>query len=347
MSCCCCCFRWQDIRTWADPDVKLGGGSEGIEGRVGTTVVDTDEYYWFRIQDVDMHLDRDGDALTITTNHVRYDSDWQVVLEAALDGSRPGMSPSDIREAAANAGTKPPCFARGDEGVSIVWYACFSCSLISAPSHLVALFVFCLFLKQELGQFKVTGELPEGVLPFTEYTVSGWGVGDSTDIEDQQDTDDAWCHTKIPIDTSNPNMVCDTNKCSLTPYHRLPKDGSSRKAELIPVKDMPSDIKMALDERSEDLFEDVKRWNSGEYLDFPDADQEACFDNPGPSDPKLYCRRTTDERWLAYRWYRFVDQPELNQVCVFLLFSKVFIVITMVRLYRIVSILTHAYTINR
>jgi hypothetical protein len=77
---------------------------------------------------------------------------------------------------------------------------------------------------------------------------------------------------------------------------------------------MPSGVKAAIDARAIELWEGTMRWNDGEYLDGPDKDQEVCFDNPGPTDPKLYCRRTTDKRWLAYKWYRFVDQPEMNQV---------------------------------
>ena len=35
---------------------------------------------------------------------------------------------------------------------------------------------------------------------------------------------------------------------------------------------------------------------------------------PGPADETIYCTRTESGVWLAYQWYRFVDQPELNQV---------------------------------
>jgi hypothetical protein len=37
---------------------------------------------------------------------------------------------------------------------------------------------------------------------------------------------------------------------------------------------------------------------------------------PGPAspDPRLYCTRTRKASWITWRWYRFGDQPELNQV---------------------------------
>lgn len=39
-----------------------------------------------------------------------------------------------------------------------------------------------------------------------------------------------------------------------------------------------------------------------------------CRDTPGPADHKLYCAQGVDGSWLGYRWYRFVDQPGLQQV---------------------------------
>lgn len=38
-----------------------------------------------------------------------------------------------------------------------------------------------------------------------------------------------------------------------------------------------------------------------------------CRDSPGPADSKLYCTKTLDDTWVGYRWYRFVDQPGLQQ----------------------------------
>jgi hypothetical protein len=38
-----------------------------------------------------------------------------------------------------------------------------------------------------------------------------------------------------------------------------------------------------------------------------------CRDSPGPADTRLYCVKTLDYSWVGYRWYRFVDQPGLQQ----------------------------------
>lgn len=42
--------------------------------------------------------------------------------------------------------------------------------------------------------------------------------------------------------------------------------------------------------------------------------QGGCLDSPGPADPKLYCAQTSSPSWIAYRWYRFVDQPGLQRL---------------------------------
>ena len=39
-----------------------------------------------------------------------------------------------------------------------------------------------------------------------------------------------------------------------------------------------------------------------------------CRDSPGPASPTLYCVQSQSPTWVAYRWYRFVDQPGLQQV---------------------------------
>jgi hypothetical protein len=94
--------------------VKIGGATEGTEGRVATTAVIKDGYYYFRMQDTEMHLDDNGDSTTITTGHVKYLRNWAwEVLEPILDGTNSNASPADVRAASQNARTKPGCIIRG------------------------------------------------------------------------------------------------------------------------------------------------------------------------------------------------------------------------------------------
>jgi hypothetical protein len=39
-----------------------------------------------------------------------------------------------------------------------------------------------------------------------------------------------------------------------------------------------------------------------------------CRDSPGPASGTLYCVQSTSPSWIAFRWYRFVDQPGLQQL---------------------------------
>lgn len=38
-----------------------------------------------------------------------------------------------------------------------------------------------------------------------------------------------------------------------------------------------------------------------------------CRDSPGPASPLLYCVQTQSPTWVAYRWYKFSDQPGIQQ----------------------------------
>jgi hypothetical protein len=41
---------------------------------------------------------------------------------------------------------------------------------------------------------------------------------------------------------------------------------------------------------------------------------QTCYTSPGPADPKLHCAHSkVNGYWLAYRWYKFVDQPALQR----------------------------------
>jgi len=165
------------------------------------------------------------------------------------------------------------------------------------------------------GHFLLTFEGDSESIPFQSKTASGWGIGDEGVEEiNMSDANAAWCHHQLPLTTSSPHLDCDGKMCKLSSYLRFPVDGSTGEAELLEPKNVPEGIKASLDERADELWEPQTRQNDGRYLDGPNESEKACFDNPGPADSTLYCQRTSDERWLAYRWYRFVDQPELNQV---------------------------------
>lgn len=53
---------------------------------------------------------------------------------------------------------------------------------------------------------------------------------------------------------------------------------------------------------------------NGPYDALSKAPDGGCLTNPGPADATLYCAETRSPSWLAYRWYRFVDQPGLQSL---------------------------------
>eukprot|EP00927_Polykrikos_kofoidii_P049335 TRINITY_DN43402_c0_g1_i1.p1 TRINITY_DN43402_c0_g1~~TRINITY_DN43402_c0_g1_i1.p1 ORF type:complete len:837 (-),score=111.65 TRINITY_DN43402_c0_g1_i1:415-2775(-) len=39
-----------------------------------------------------------------------------------------------------------------------------------------------------------------------------------------------------------------------------------------------------------------------------------CLATPGPASPRMYCAQTSSLSWIGYQWYRFVDQPGMQQL---------------------------------
>ena len=40
----------------------------------------------------------------------------------------------------------------------------------------------------------------------------------------------------------------------------------------------------------------------------------SCFASPGPASDTLYCTQTGEGTWITWRWYRYVDQPALQNL---------------------------------
>jgi len=141
-----------------------------------------------------------------------------------------------------------------------------------------------------------------------ETDIGGFGVGDVVPAAEPflKIADKASCHTRLQLSVKK--LQCTSSSCETSKYIRQKKRG----AKYNPLKRVPKHIQKALELLQ---FEPTRR-NDGRYLGPPADTEQACFDTPGPSpaDPRLYCTRTQSGTWLGFRWYRFVDQPELNQV---------------------------------
>jgi hypothetical protein len=98
----------------------------------------------------------------------------------------------------------------------------------------------------------------------------------------------------------NESCCGNMSSCFLPQY----LDGDSR----LPIKPeaSPASLRAALWPRKP---------KSGPYdaLSNASAPPGGCRDSPGPAASTLYCVQTTSPTWVAYRWYRFVDQPGIQQ----------------------------------
>jgi len=56
-------------------------------------------------------------------------------------------------------------------------------------------------------------------------------------------------------------------------------------------------------------FDEKHAWGPWDALSNPPAG--GCASSPGPASSTLYCAQTTAKSWLAWRWYKFVEQPSM------------------------------------
>ncbi|MEM7604501.1 MAG: hypothetical protein AAF411_04020 [Myxococcota bacterium] len=117
------------------------------------------------------------------------------------------------------------------------------------------------------------------------------------------------CRATMTLDPARLDCASSPGWCQGTPYLRLDPDGAGLSA--VAEDDVPPAVVNAL---SAQAF-DSSRQNDGRFLGPPAETERACFERPGPAsaDSRMYCTRTSDGVWIGFRWYRFVDQPELNQ----------------------------------
>ena len=61
-----------------------------------------------------------------------------------------------------------------------------------------------------------------------------------------------------------------------------------------------------------------EKTDNGQYTSPADGStptaETSCFSSPGPASMTLYCARTAAGSWLTWRWYRFIDQPAMQNL---------------------------------
>jgi len=198
-------------------------------------------------------------------------------MENMLSGSGPisNRKVEYIREMSQTMRTKPDCYTQKDSHGEGPWE-------LSIEEN-----------EESFGRFGI-GE----ILPMDEE-------------EERKETDEAHCHTRLSLEKSK--LSCDdaSGFCQTREYIKM-NETDNQFGVPVKTRKVPSHVKRALN-----LFDfEPTKQNDGRHLGPPGRTESACFDKPGPApaDTRLYCTRLASGTWLGFRWYRFVDQPELNQV---------------------------------
>ena len=265
--------------SWSDPRATIGYIAQGFEGAMGyREATDADGNTWMRTNRwaLPQDLDSDGNRMAKSTLFAGHS---QYNTDWAADAMEPMLagygSDSERTPAAIRAAAMT---AR------------------TAPD--------CSEPHEGAG-FGVGLDLDD-----SEIVWSDMGVGTITAEESfSVASAEAGCVATMTLDESRLDCSTTPGWCEGDNFLKLDANGTPT---VVPTTNVPPSIKGALELGT---FEPTRR-NDGRYLGPPAESEASCFEQPGPApaDPRLYCTRTESGVWLGFQWYRFVDQPELNQV---------------------------------
>eukprot|EP00759_Apiculatamorpha_spiralis_P036572 PhF_6_TR3672/c0_g1_i1/m.5180 len=100
--------------------------------------------------------------------------------------------------------------------------------------------------------------------------------------------------------------LCTTSPCTLPEYFTV--NGTSMST---PPKGDPL-ATSTLPKKSQPTTAPNNAWDALTPLPSTFADGK-CIDSPGPAVSDLNCTKTAANTWVAWRWYKFVDQPSLQR----------------------------------
>ena len=267
--------------SWSDPRSLIGYIAEGFEGSVGAAKKIIGGAAWRRVNKWRFPKDKNertgfsGESTTLFTGHQQYGNDWaKAALDPILDGTVTSET-SALKDASSNAATTPDC------------------NLPDRNERMMKMGIF----EGEEGDDD------------SEVIFQDFGVGESVEGLSQTEAKANGCPMRLSLDPSKMDCKTDSKWCSGKRY--LKRIGTNAPMTL-KDEEVPVTVKTELDT----IEFQPSRLNDGRYYGPPQEEEKFCFDSPGPAteDPQLYCSRTKDATWIAWRWYRFIDQPEMNQV---------------------------------
>jgi len=80
--------------------------------------------------------------------------------------------------------------------------------------------------------------------------------------------------------------------------------------------DAPQDLRNSpsFPEKTESQFGPHGPRGDGDKFDARGTDYGTCVHEPGPALDTLFCRQTLSPSWIAWKWYKFIDQPGLQRL---------------------------------
>eukprot|EP00949_MAST-11_sp_MAST-11-sp1_P001248 g1248.t1 len=276
--------NWDPLSSsWSDPRSLIGYIAQGFEGGMGSFSTVKDGKVWRRTTAWGFPLDKNSTpsspTSTLFTGHSQYATDWAVAaMEPMLSGTgaEADQTVAYIRGKTLSERAKPECNLPVSDG---------------------------------FGKFSEERQDPEAEWLYP----LGFATVPTDETQAQQDADAAHCHARFDIDPSKFDCTSRPGWCRGRRYlSRDSNAASNTNGNVHADADVPQEVKDILDRQA---FVETKK-NDGRYLGPPRPEERPCFECPGPApqDSRLYCVRTVEDTWVGYKWYRFVDQPELSNV---------------------------------
>ena len=321
-----------DSASWSDPRALLGYIAEGFEGALGAAKKVINGATWRRTNAWKWPMDDNartghtaGASSTLFTGHQQFNTDWAAAaLGPVMDGTDSSAAAA-IRAASAAAAVTPPCT---DPETDPDWTPGMRFGLDETETEIM-------FTGFGVGEGSYLGEadrtaagcpmrLPLNASAMDCVSRSGYcegkrylrvgGGGVAGHCSDASVAVQADCVSGCSSPSRTTEVEClgydEAAQRELRWTTRSWRAGAP--PEAFHDADVPASVKEELDT----IRFLPTRQNDGRFYGPPAASEQPCFDSPGPAprDSQLYCTRTADATWIAWRWYRFVDQPEMNQV---------------------------------
>jgi hypothetical protein len=291
----------------------IGLVQEGWEGAVGAKKIidERTESVWYRMHKMQFPQDRaqpDGvPSFTTFTGHSEYLTDaLYEATEKLLQGE---IGPDEVKQAAHGSRVKPQCRRIGEVCIDVK-----GCDQKVDCNALLQDGVNEATCTAAGGRWVTAGGFGMWTERVGEIWFDGFGVGPGTDEGD----DDAHCAVRMLLDLNGGKLDCgDDGWCTVPYYLRAGKDGTTT---AFTASEAPQTIRDAFEATPftpKGQTYEATQYGRSRHTRFGPPDETAqkpCFDKPGPANDDLFCTRLEGGHWIGFKWYRFVDQPELNQV---------------------------------